>query len=81
MQTDKEIHINYNFIETGLNSFICRLFEHNKYERPTPIQYYSIKAGIDNPTSNLVCRSKSGTGKTLAYIGLVLAKMANLPHI
>lgn len=45
---NKEISINHSFLETGLQTFICRILSHNKYENPTPIQYYAIKTAIEN---------------------------------
>ena len=67
-----ELNSKHSFQQTGLHPVICSLIKHNKFQIPTPIQYNSIKTGIANKDYNLICQSKSGTGKTLSFIALML---------
>jgi superfamily II DNA/RNA helicase len=44
---------------------------------PTPIQYFSLVTVLKNPETNVIAQSKSGTGKTLAFLGILLQKFIN----
>lgn len=48
-----------------------RCYHSLNFDKPTPIQFYSIKTYHELPRS-IVAQSKSGTGKTLSYISIIL---------
>ena len=72
-----EIHIQEEFRNTGLKDYLIKCYEIAGFHTPTPIQYYAIKLGLANSHKNMICRSKSGTGKTLAYLSLLLNQLLN----
>lgn len=43
------------------------------YLRPTTVQFYSIPLGVQH--NNLIVQSKSGTGKTLAFVSIFLNRL------
>lgn len=60
------------FFLTPLPSYLSRVLAKANFVQPTPIQYHSILVSSENPHKNLVARSKSGTGKTIAFLSLIL---------
>jgi len=71
---DITLHHTETFESAGLNSYLVKCYEALGYRQPTPVQYYSIHTYLKQQTS-LIVQSKSGTGKTLSYISLILTHM------
>ena len=57
--------------QAGLNGYLVKCYRSLSFNRPTPIQYYSIRTYCQQPRS-IVAQSKSGTGKTLSFISIIL---------
>ena len=56
---------NYNYLTEALRI--------QGFEKPSPIQTEAIKYGLKG--NNIVAQSKSGTGKTISFLSLILAKV------
>lgn len=54
---------------------MCKCLNIQGYISPTPIQYFSLVTFFDNSKSNIIAQSKSGTGKTLAFLGILMQKL------
>jgi len=48
------------------------------YISPTPIQYFSLVTVLKDPNTNIIAQSKSGTGKTLAFLTILLEKLVQM---
>ena len=72
MEPEKsDVHTSATFLDTGLHPYLCKALSACQFVHPTPIQYHSLRTYLSSP-SNLICRSKSGTGKTAAYLSIIL---------
>lgn len=69
-----------SFHDAGLNSFVVRCLQALNYKHPTPIQYYSIKTYLAN-SPTIIAQSKSGTGKTLSYISIIISRILQLSNM
>lgn len=70
-----------SYAEAGLDSYLVKCYDHLGYKNPTPIQYYSIKTFIGEGNPSILAQSKSGTGKTLSYISLILTHLLGQPTL
>jgi superfamily II DNA/RNA helicase len=80
MNKDIELDQYLGFKEAGLNSYLCRCYASLRFANPTPIQYYSIHTYLTRNCS-IVAQSKSGTGKTLSYVSIILSHILRSPTL
>ena len=62
-----------SFEELGLDSKLVKAYNDLNYFIPTPIQAKSIPLGLQG--KDLISQSKAGTGKTLAFLGILFSKL------
>ncbi|SIO73274.1 DEAD/DEAH box helicase [Babesia microti strain RI] len=61
------------FAHFNLNSKLLEIIGFLGFTRPSPIQYKGLPLGLD--AKDLIVQSKSGTGKTLLFILIILSKI------
>lgn len=74
MSGDIAMPADCGYEQAGLDSYLVRCYRSLSFTRPTPIQFYSIRAYRQQARS-MVAQSKSGTGKTLSYISIILTHL------
>lgn len=74
MNRDIAMEEGCGYEQAGLDAYLVRCYQSLSFSKPTPIQFYSIKTYREVPRS-IVAQSKSGTGKTLSYISIILTHM------
>ena len=62
-----------SFSELGLSEKLTTAYQQLNFITPTPIQHATISHGISG--KDLIAQSKAGTGKTLAFLSVVLTKL------
>lgn len=80
MNRDIAMEDGCGYEQAGLDAYLARCYHSLGFSRPTPIQFYSIKAYRERPRS-IVAQSKSGTGKTLSYISIILTHLLAAPPL
>lgn len=69
------------FVEAGLNSYLVKCYEKLGYVRPTPIQFYSISSFVKGNVHSIIAHSKSGTGKTLSYLSILMTHLLTISQV
>ena len=70
---------NKSFAESGLHSYLVKCYARLGYHHPTPIQFYSMTTFKQNHCDSIMAQSKSGTGKTLSYLSILLSHCLENP--
>jgi superfamily II DNA/RNA helicase len=65
------------FADLQLMPIITLAYATIDYVKPTTVQFYSIPLGVSENSPNLIVQSKSGTGKTLAFVSIMLHRLIN----
>lgn len=76
-----EVLTSITFLEAGLPPFLAKVLARAGFLHPTPIQHHSLLLCLHDPLRNLLCRSKSGTGKTIAYLLQLLLQLTTLNEL
>lgn len=75
---DISLEASHSFVQAGLGEYFCLCLKELEFIAPTPIQYYAIRTAIDRPERSIVAQAKSGTGKTLVYLSLIMQHLSCL---